>query len=716
MTSLNKFLLLILLTCGISEVNAQDTLASVLRPRIGLGTGTFAYYGEVQSYQRGFTPIVNRIGGIVYVNAPATKWLNVEFSAQYGKVASNERTLTRNLNFESRIRMASLYLYYNFYPFFSSKRSIYHPYIGLGFSSFEFLSKTDMYDASGNMYYYWSDGSIMNMDENDPLAATNAIALQRDYTYETDLREQDLDSLGDYREQSFAFPFQFGMEFHLSPRWDFRIATTWHLTLTDLIDNISPAGTGVRKGDKSKDRLWMNYVSLSYDLQFAKPQENMLSDEDTPMYADWDPSDWDHDGVIDALDSCPGTPLEALVDEKGCPLDTDGDFVPDYMDDEPNTPAGNYVDQWGVTITEEDIAKHWREYNDSTGYEHEFAEEKTIVRFGKEGETSGTDPYANVAGKSYVIIVGKEHKDVSANELHKYLGFNDYQTIMKGDTVYYVLGEFTKIEDAVAAVTGLQGEGVDVELIGKNNNNTETMAPVDTAVINKVENYNAENGTDIPEFGLNKTFFRVQIGAFKNKVDPEKQFKGVENLTYGTGEDGITRYYSGTFESCEEAMAWVKTMKGKGYKTAFMVAYKGAHRITLKEAGVDDGCLPTNYDEDKELTTFVEPRDTSNTGTQGTNNSNGIDMTKVKYRVKLAYFEGPVPLESVNVLTNIGGIKPVKSGEATTYYSKKFDSLEDAKNAMLDYQSYGLDDMTPMIEYEGKFYTESEFEAFKNQQ
>src|SRR6056300_987242 len=185
---------------------APDTLRNVMRPRIGLGTGVMTYYGEVQNYQKQFAPTVNRFGGTIYANAPVTRMFNAEFTASYAKIAANERTLKRNYNFESRIRMGSAILYYNFYPLFQPKRQYFHPFIGTGIASFEFLSKTDLYDANGNQYFYWSDGSIMNMDENDPLAPTTAEALVRDYTYETNLRELNIDDLGKYREQSFAIP------------------------------------------------------------------------------------------------------------------------------------------------------------------------------------------------------------------------------------------------------------------------------------------------------------------------------------------------------------------------------------------------------------------------------------------------------------------------------------------------------------------------------
>jgi outer membrane protein OmpA-like peptidoglycan-associated protein len=62
------------------------------------------------------------------------------------------------------------------------------------------------------------------------------------------------------------------------------------------------------------------------------------------------PLDSDGDGVYDGLDQCPNTPAGAPIDLKGCPLDTDGDGVFDYKDKQPATPKGAIVDEWGVAL------------------------------------------------------------------------------------------------------------------------------------------------------------------------------------------------------------------------------------------------------------------------------------------------------------------------------------------------------------------------------
>lgn len=702
-------ILSLFLLCS-SLSNAQDTLQKVFRPRLGLGTGVMTYYGEIQDYQKNFTSTVNRIGGLVYLNAPVSKMFNVEFSATYGKIAANERTLERSFNFESSIRMGTVMLYYNFYPLFKENRSSFHPFIGLGFSSFEFLSKTDRYDAFGSEYFYWSDGSIMSLDENDPLAATDAVALNRDYSYETDLRELNADNLGKYREQSISIPLSFGLEWHMSPRWDFRVAATYNLTFTDLIDNISTAGTGVREGDKNKDRLLFTYVSLSYDLKFGKDEDeefpDLMNEEGIPLFAEWDPNDFDKDGVIDALDDCPATPLESLVDENGCPLDTDQDGVPDYYDDEPGTKLGSYVDEYGTTMTEDDFIEHARLYYDSTGYEQPFEEYRTEVVMNRERTKTYPKSRKSKSGLTYVILVGKERKDITVNDLHKFLGYNDYSSMVKGDTVYYTLGSYSTIEEAVAAKSSLEDQGVDVTDISRNSRSGEKLLAINEEVIDKIERLNNEDGREGPDYLAPVQVYRIQLGAFRAKIDTDELYPGLDVVFGASDEDNINRYYTGAFDTFEEATVYQEEIKKKGYIGTFIVAYEQQKRVTLVEAGVDQTDLPEDYSETEELGSFVEIRDTS----QVEDNNNGFNPNKAIYRVQLAYAADDISLDIVDVLQNIGTVKPVigKDG-STTYYSEGYKTIEERDKAMIEFEKYNLGDIRPIIEYDDEFYSDEEF-------
>lgn len=60
--------------------------------------------------------------------------------------------------------------------------------------------------------------------------------------------------------------------------------------------------------------------------------------------------DTDGDGIADGLDQCPDTPANARVDKDGCPIDADGDGVPDGIDQCPHTPIGAMVDAEGCAL------------------------------------------------------------------------------------------------------------------------------------------------------------------------------------------------------------------------------------------------------------------------------------------------------------------------------------------------------------------------------
>ncbi len=65
-------------------------------------------------------------------------------------------------------------------------------------------------------------------------------------------------------------------------------------------------------------------------------------------------SDADNDGVFDAVDRCPNTPMGTSVDATGCNVDMDGDGILNAQDQCPNTLAGAEVDAMGCAIKDAD--------------------------------------------------------------------------------------------------------------------------------------------------------------------------------------------------------------------------------------------------------------------------------------------------------------------------------------------------------------------------
>ncbi|MBL4706234.1 MAG: hypothetical protein JKY54_17030, partial [Flavobacteriales bacterium] len=149
----------------IEDTDEPEMLKIEFKPRVGLGIGMITFYGDVASNHQGYHPTVSKLGYDLSITNPLTDYLDIKFYAMMATIGANERSVNRNLNFQSDITTGGFILNYNFSHMLKSDRAI-DPYIGIGLESIEFLSKTDLYDANGNYYYYWSDGSIRDMDEN----------------------------------------------------------------------------------------------------------------------------------------------------------------------------------------------------------------------------------------------------------------------------------------------------------------------------------------------------------------------------------------------------------------------------------------------------------------------------------------------------------------------------------------------------------------------
>ena len=243
------------------EEYVDDVQDYIFKPKLSLGIGMFTFYGDVATNHGGYHPTVSRLAYELRLINPLTDYLDMNFYVLFGQVSANERTLQRNLNFNSNITTGGLTLTYNFKNFRTWKSGV-NPYISLGIESVEWLSKSDLKDANGNDYHYWSDGSIMSLPEDDPNAST-AVQLHRDYVYESDLRELNLDGYDKYPERTFAFPVEVGANFKLGEKVDFRVSTSMHFTQTDLIDNVTAESVGNRAGTKGNDKFLFTSFSLS---------------------------------------------------------------------------------------------------------------------------------------------------------------------------------------------------------------------------------------------------------------------------------------------------------------------------------------------------------------------------------------------------------------------------------------------------------------------
>lgn len=704
-----------------SDPTEKDTIVKLrptpaFKPIIGLGTGMFSFYGDL--YDKQFVnPQVSRIGYELSVAQRLTPFLDLNFYVLFGKLGANERSLTRNVNFQSEIRVGGVQMMYTFANWLPGKRLI-HPYVTTGFESFEFLSKTDLKDKNGNTYYYWADGSIRNLPESSPNAA-NAIYLQRDYTYESDIRELNLDGFGKYPERSFAVPVGVGALLHLSDRMDLRVGTTLHFTLTDYIDGVSESSLGSRKGDAKKDHYMMTAFSLRYDLFSNKVSATDTLGEDyfidSEIFA-LDTEDSDSDGILDIKDRCLGTPPGMPVDENGCPLDDDQDGVPNPLDQELNTPLHAAVDENGVQVPDSLIALQYDMYLDSTG---KYA--KVVVLESEKYVSTKKD-------KKYTVKLGEFTTGVPSELMTTFLSIPDIKSSTRDSVTTYTAGQYDNPSDAEKRKEQLVKQGVTGAVVVMKQNDKFVPPPViagdptnqggngtggngtagaggnDTGQDSTAsaggngaggnETVQNTNGTTEPGSGNpgvngnempsgDDVVFRIQLGAYKRKIS--KTVFGQDDVFVFQTEDGLYKYSTGAFKTMEEAAAR-KVDLLKEFPDAFVVAYKGGKRVPISSVGAK----PVK-DEQEDLKELDKPMSTANK-----------DLGVFKVQIGVYRNEPPPEMQA-----KYAAIKNIQKENTTTgltrYTVGEFNDYNKAlalKNEMKE--KYGIEDAFVVAFYNGQ--------------
>lgn len=650
-----------------STTHAQraDTTRATLKPTFALGTGMFAFRGDIGSLGPTYSPLVSRVGFDLRASTPVTPWLEAGLFALHGRVGVNEYSTQRNLNFESRITMGGFQLVYNFHQLLRPDRTV-EPYVSIGFGTLEFLSKTDLFDAQGRPYHYWSDGSIRDLPESSPNAA-EAQLVQRDYSYETDIRELNADGFGKYTERTFTMPIGIGAKMNIGGGFDLRVGTTLHLTQSDLIDGITDRSEGLRRGDGRNDRIIYSSISLGYAINMERERSKRSKPTITPEEMDMFVlnEDEDGDGVPDMRDECPHTPPGVAVDARGCPLDSDGDGVPDFRDDEPDTPPGLPVDARGVRLSDEDILRAYLNYKDSANV--------TVIT--SRAESVGPSRLISVnrpQKRTYVVQVGSQVEGISEEMIQRILSIPDVRAVERGDTTFYVVGDYASIPAALRRELALREQGIEGRVMAE-----EGGRLIDVDTEGRVAGTGAPGEASASDRG--KVTVRVQLGAFRRPL-ASNIFKEVTDLVTIKGDDGLTRYYTGAFTDINQAAAHKVNMLLQGFDGAFLVAFRDGKRVSIQQAGA--------------LLTKPEQMQTVPSGS--------INKDLIRFRVQLGTFAGNVPTDLIDMFIDIGDVKAVTSADAVRYFHGNFTSRADAERAQAAVRAKGIPDAFVVGDVDGR--------------
>lgn len=334
----------------------EDRRAQEVRPpssgiirnwSVGAGVGLCSFYGDIgkvetKTIRSSFSHF--RKGVFVVGERRFGNFLGADLGLVTGKLSKQERSVTRNLNFETNFFQAQLGLTLHFdNDVIMDRGAKFSPLFGAGIGYFFFNPMGDLLDKNNERYYYWADGSIRNTNESD----TTGKEILRDYTYET-----KLDSTGsEYKHSALVIPLHFGIKLKLGDRFDARIGASYNFVMSDFIDDYSDGG-----GFFDNDRYLRSSVALHYGFGGGDPKRDERK-KDKEEYKNFDfaaidRTDSDGDGIPDVKDDCPDSPKGVKSDSKGCPVDSDKDGVPDYRDKEPNSKSNQPVNAEGMVITD----------------------------------------------------------------------------------------------------------------------------------------------------------------------------------------------------------------------------------------------------------------------------------------------------------------------------------------------------------------------------
>ncbi len=635
-------------------VTAPEEENSKFRPILSAGIGLMTYYGELSKSDFTNDELITNIGYDLKVTFPLRGSYFVSFHVLRGTLSANERSATRNLNFRSTITSGGFEFLYNFDHLIGNDHTFY-PSAFIGLHGMEFLSKTDRFDQAGNEYHYWEDGTIRNIPENSELA-TRSVRLQRDYIYETDIRSQNLDGLGDYNERTWAIPIGLGLNLILNDKVDFRLGTSYFFTLTDQIDGISKSGTGVRQGDNRFDNFLFSTFSLTYNLS---GREKMVEgDTDMEDLLAMEKADKDGDGVRDFDDLCPGTPADTEVDSTGCPLDGDHDGVANYRDDELETPDSMFVDTVGVGLTDEALAQFYLRYIDSTG---RFAPITDTVYVSQK-------PSSLIRRQARYSVQVADTGAMATDAADAVIA-SDVGTLGEGEQEVVAVGEFERIEDALAEQERLREQGVPTEAIVQSTQG-KLHHSKDKGIF-----VGASMAKDLHE--VEGVMFRIQLGAFSKKPDL-RAYESIGAVIPVPTSDGLTRVYHGEFSDYAAAAAVKEDLINKGFPDVLVKAF------ATKEF-VPKGDSPASKPGYAQV------------------NVSSADASKVRFKVQVGSFSKTIPNDLLKTYIQLGDVSSEKmAGGAVRYFVGSFQTAGEANAFKDQVKASGIADAFLVGEYEGK--------------
>jgi hypothetical protein len=283
-----------------------------------------------------------------------------------------------------------------------------------------------------------------------------------------------------------------------------------------------------------------------------------------------------------------------------------------------------------------------------------------------------------------MVQVGEFTEGVPRELANILLSIPDVKTINKGDTTIFAVGNFEDLPAAVRRQIKLAQGGYEGSIVQSDSEGNITKVPpsevAEALKIIQTEDYGNEEVQIKAEPIEEDLVYRVQLGAFSRKISPEV-FKGIPNVFYVLGEDGLYRYMAGSFSDPKEAAKARIEYIAKGFDGAFVVALEHGKRLPLSKAG---GTQAKNVKKD-------------NTG------SFSMNKDKVKFKVQVGAYKKQVPTDVLEKFMQLGNVQSKASEDGyTKYVVGEFDDVQSAENFKQQIISKGFEGAFVVGEFNGK--------------
>jgi cell division septation protein DedD len=166
--------------------------------------------------------------------------------------------------------------------------------------------------------------------------------------------------------------------------------------------------------------------------------------------------------------------------------------------------------------------------------------------------------------------------------------------------------------------------------------------------------------------------FRIQLGAFKRRISPGT-FSDAGNVLELTTQDGLFKYFTGSFSTFDEAAKYKIEMISKGYEGSFIAAFKNGNRVAL----TDVGAIPAPK---------RNPNDSDNV------KAPAVQKDQIVFKVQIGAFKSEPPAD---IKAQFSTLKDVKQSTTSSglnrYTAGSFSNYSEAQKLKEELKKKGIE-------------------------